>query len=75
MATAKRPPDDLVPVPCPDCGQAQNSLPGDFSLESRHFGPVTCVVCGHAFSREEYLMGRERRLAAWPPLRTEGAPR
>lgn len=63
-------PADTVPVPCPRCGQAQNGLPGEFSLQAPAFGPVTCVVCGHAFSRQEYLDGRERRLGEWPPLRS-----
>ena len=75
MNEPHRRPDDLVPVPCPACSQAQNSLPGNFSLDATSFGPVICVVCGHEFSREEYLQGRAQRLAEWPPLREGGAQR
>jgi hypothetical protein len=74
MNDPHRRPDDLVPVPCPACGQAQNSLPGDFSLDAASFGPVICVVCGHEFSREEYVQGRRQRLAEWPPLRDGAGP-
>ncbi len=48
---------DLYPVACPRCGEAQNSLPGAFDPDRNPFGPVSCMVCGHEFSREEYLAG------------------
>ena len=52
------------PVPCPNCGEAQNVTPGDFDLQAEPFGPVTCMACGHEFSRHEYMAGREARLRA-----------
>lgn len=48
---------ELYPVPCPECGEAQNAMPGGFSPEKDPFGPVSCMVCGHQFNREEYLVG------------------
>ena len=52
---------DIVPVRCPVCGEAQNTLDGATD-------PVTpgarigCMVCGHAFEADEYLrLSIERR--------------
>lgn len=50
---------NLRPVPCPRCGQAQNTMPGGFDPEREPFGPVRCMVCGHEFSPEEYRRGLE----------------
>ncbi len=47
----------LYPVPCPQCDEAQNVLPGGFDPNAAPFGPVTCMVCGHAFSADEYRRG------------------
>ncbi len=44
-----------TPVPCPNCGEAQNVIPGGFDPEAEPFGPVTCMVCGHEFTRDEYI--------------------
>ena len=43
------------PVPCPRCGERQNRNPGELDIDREPFGPVLCMVCGHRFSREEYL--------------------
>ena len=32
-------------------------MPGGFDPDRDPFGPVNCMVCGHEFSREEYLAG------------------
>lgn len=50
-------PIKLVPVSCPRCGEAQNKFAGGFDPLREPFGPVECMVCGHAFSREEYFAG------------------
>ena len=47
----------LYPVPCPRCDEAQNVLPGGFDPEQAPFGPVTCMVCGHSFTQDEYRQG------------------
>ena len=51
------------PVPCPMCGEAQNVIPGGFMPEAESFGPVTCMVCGHEFTKDEYMTGLKARLA------------
>ena len=56
-------PITIVPVTCPNCGEAQNVTPGNFDPEAEPFGPVTCMVCRWEFSREEYLAGLKKRLA------------
>ena len=53
--------DELCPVPCPVCHESQNALPGHFNPNTEPFGPVHCMVCGHAFSRAEYLAGLAER--------------
>ncbi len=54
-------PDEICPVTCPVCGENQNTLPGDFDPQAEPFGPVHCMVCGHAFEQAEYLRGLETR--------------
>ena len=56
-------PTTITPVPCPDCGEAQNVTPGGFDPEVEPFGPVTCMVCGHEFTRDEYRVSHKARLA------------
>ena len=58
----------LLPVSCPVCGENQNSIPGEFNPDDEPFGPVTCVVCDHQFSREEYLARLEVRRQAFTRL-------
>ncbi|MEK9673200.1 MAG: hypothetical protein VW268_11970 [Rhodospirillaceae bacterium] len=48
---------DLYPVACPRCREAQNTTAGKFDPDAEPFGPVTCMVCGHDFTREQYLSG------------------
>ena len=52
---------DIVPVPCPICGEAQNTLDGatdPMAPEAR----IGCMVCGHAFAPAEYQqLSIERR--------------
>ncbi|GEM_PF-515150 len=52
---------DIVPVRCPVCGEAQNTLDGG----SDPIAPgarIGCMVCGHAFEAAEYLqLSIERR--------------
>jgi len=53
---------EIMPVPCPHCGEAQNVTPGGFDPEAEPFGPVSCMVCGRKFGRDEYLTGLRARL-------------
>ncbi len=53
----------ITPVPCPDCGEAQNVTPGGFTPGAEPFGPVTCMVCGHEFTGDEYRDAMKARLA------------
>lgn len=56
---------DILPVRCPQCGEAQNTVDGggdpmDLGVK------VGCMVCGYAFSALEYrklLDDRRRELA------------
>ncbi len=52
-----------LPVPCPQCGEAQNVIPGGFTPGAEPFGPVTCMVCGHEFTKDEYWAGLKARQA------------
>ncbi|MEE8350572.1 MAG: hypothetical protein V3R37_00050 [Rhodospirillales bacterium] len=52
----------VLPVPCPQCGEAQNVIPGNFDPEDEPFGPVSCMVCGRDFVREDFLSGLKQRL-------------
>ena len=56
-------PITIVPVSCPNCGEAQNITPGNFDPGAEPFGPVTCMACGREFGREEFLAGLKKRLA------------
>ena len=56
-----------LPVPCPNCGEAQNVMSGNFDPEAEPFGPVTCMVCGHEFTKDEYMAGLKARLADGKP--------
>ena len=53
---------EIVPVMCPECGESQNVLPGDFNPDNEPFGPVSCMVCQRAFSKLEYLSGLKKKL-------------
>tara|TARA_B100000579_G_C22419842_1_gene660294 strand:+ start:137 stop:343 length:207 start_codon:yes stop_codon:yes gene_type:complete len=53
---------EIVPVMCPQCGESQNSLPGNFDPHATPFGPVSCMVCNHNFSQSEYLSGLEKKI-------------
>lgn len=35
-------------------------MPGGFDPAAEPFGPVLCMVCGHEFTREEYLAALEQ---------------
>ena len=48
---------ELIPVKCPACNEAQNTMIDGFDPRLEPFGPVDCMVCGHQFSRDEYLEG------------------
>ena len=68
---------ELFPVPCPQCGESQNVTPGGFNPDANPFGPVICMICGRAFSYDEYLTGLEARLRAleeMTPLSVASAP-
>jgi predicted RNA-binding Zn-ribbon protein involved in translation (DUF1610 family) len=56
-------PISIVPVPCPNCGEAQNVTLGNFDPEAEPFGPVTCMACGRKFDQDEYLAGLKIRHA------------
>ncbi len=56
-------PPAISPVPCPQCGEAQNVTPGGFDPEAEPFGPVTCMACGHVFTRDEYMKAEKARRA------------
>lgn len=44
---------DILPVRCPECGEAQNTLEGanDPLAAQAHVG---CMVCGYVFEATEY---------------------
>ena len=64
MAGVKAPmPISIVPVSCPNCGEAQNVTPGNFDPGAKPFGPVTCMAYGREFGQDEYLVGLKMRLA------------
>ncbi|PPR77813.1 MAG: hypothetical protein CFH06_01085 [Alphaproteobacteria bacterium MarineAlpha3_Bin5] len=61
---------ELIPVNCPSCGEAQNTMPDGFDPRLEPFGPVECMVCGHNFSQDEYLKGlkaQRNRIEMWQP--------
>ena len=47
----------MGPARCPNCGERQNVALGEFEPAREPFGPVHCMVCGHAFSRREFRDG------------------
>ena len=47
----------MGPSRCPDCGERQNVAVGEFDPNREPFGPLHCMVCGHAFTRGEFLAG------------------
>ena len=54
-------PEEICPVACPVCSESQNTLPGDFDPAIEPFGPVHCMVCGHAFTKADYMNGLAER--------------
>ena len=60
--------DNLLPVACPDCGECQNTMDGGFNADGLPAGAVNCMVCGHKFSRQEYLQGLETRRRSFAQL-------
>jgi len=49
---------DILPVQCPQCGEAQNTVDGILS-DNLDTSNVGCMVCGYQFESNEY-----RRLLA-----------
>ncbi len=49
---------DILPVQCPQCGEAQNTVDGILT-ETLDTANVGCMVCGYQFDHNEY-----RRLLA-----------
>jgi len=60
--------NDLLPVACPQCGECQNTMDGGLDADGLPAGPVACMVCGHEFSRDEYLQGLAARRQAFAGL-------
>ena len=52
----------ILPVPCPECGEAQNVIPENFDPEGEPFGPGNCMGCGRGIARDVYLAGLKKRL-------------
>ena len=46
---------------------AGNAMPGGFDPDRVPFGPVTCMVCGHDFTRDDYLDALSRAAARRRP--------
>ena len=46
---------NLPPVPCPKCGERQNVSNGASDPDGATFD-LSCMVCGHAFTRVEFKM-------------------
>jgi tRNA(Ile2) C34 agmatinyltransferase TiaS len=44
----------IQPLPCPNCGERQNSYAGRFDPAAEPFGPFRCMACGHQFTSEEF---------------------
>ena len=44
---------DILPVKCPGCGEAQNTLEGAVDPLSP-MARVGCMVCGYVFGADEY---------------------
>ena len=54
-------PNNLLPVTCPVCGESQNTMVGGFDADGLPKGTVNCMVCRHAFQRDDYIRGLELR--------------
>lgn len=66
MATDSLTRTDILPVKCPQCGEAQNTLDGAQDPLSSG-ASVGCMVCNYVFGAEEY-----RRLLAERQREFEG---
>ena len=53
--------NNVLPVPCPVCGEHQNSLIGGFNNDGLPAGEVHCMVCRHVFKPDEYERGLKNR--------------
>lgn len=47
----------MGPARCPECGERQNVAQGEFDPAREPFGPLNCMVCGHTFTRREFVAG------------------
>ena len=59
---------DILPVKCPNCGEAQNTLDGaddPLSASAR----VGCMVCNYVFGAEEYRAALAARQQEFETLR------
>ena len=54
-------PKNLLPVNCPVCGESQNTMVGGFDADGLPLGTVNCMVCRHAFKRDQYIRALELR--------------
>lgn len=57
---------DILPVRCPGCGEAQNTLKGAIDPLSQG-AQVGCMVCGYVFGSAEYrqlLVERQQEFAS-----------
>lgn len=48
-------------------------MPGRFDPVNEPFGPVTCMVCGHDFTRAEYEAGLAARNRQFETLKGPGS--
>lgn len=66
MADATLTRTDILPVKCPQCGEAQNTLDGAADPLSPG-ARVGCMVCNYVFGADEYrrlLAERQKEFAA-----------
>lgn len=61
---------DIVPVHCPQCGEAQNTFSGGTDPLADDAG-VGCMVCGYAFDTAEYRRLLLQRLQELGAIRIE----
>lgn len=57
---------DILPVQCPQCGEAQNTVNGILT-DTFDAANVGCMVCGYQFDQSEYrrlLADRQREFAS-----------
>lgn len=59
---------DILPVRCPRCGEAQNTLEGSHDPFSDQ-AQVGCMVCGYTFTSVEYRQLMAERQQEFAPLR------